>query len=69
MTRQILNSEWLASTAAPTSLPANLTSVRTEPPTHRFGDLQTTRPAFRLGSLWDPTLLDRLQAPLTRYHD
>lgn len=22
-----------------------------------------------LGSLWDPTLLDRLQLPLTRYHE
>jgi hypothetical protein len=22
-----------------------------------------------LGSLWDPSVLDRLQAPLTRYHE
>jgi hypothetical protein len=28
---------------------------------------RATRPA-PLGVLWDPTLLDRLQAPLTRHH-
>ena len=32
--------------------------------------LASPRFAFRpLGSLWDPHLLDRLQAPLTRYRD
>jgi len=27
------------------------------------------RPRFALGRLWDPTLLDRLQTPLSRYLD
>lgn len=29
----------------------------------------TARPRFELGRLWDPTLLDRLQMPLSRFLD
>lgn len=38
-----------------------------------FGDANafgaSSRPPMPLGTLWDPTLLDRLHTPLSRRHD
>ncbi len=35
---------------------------------HRAPSLEPT-PRFALGSLWDPTLVDRLSLPLSRIHE
>lgn len=41
------------------------TGAATRP--YRLGDLRFAAAGF--GRLWDPGVFDRLQVPLTRYHD
>lgn len=65
MKRRILNSDFASqhrhlSVGSLPQLVRQLTTPSAEPSPAR------TRP---LGSLWDPTLLSRLQMPLTRYRE
>lgn len=51
---------------------SRMNSASASPFVQRFTHAAAVRarfPAPPLGSLWDPHLLDRLQAPLTRYRD
>jgi hypothetical protein len=61
--------------------PNRITAARVTRPAQRAPILQFVRPSLHraaararfagasLDSLWTPNLLDRLQAPLTRFHD
>jgi len=53
----------------PSSLRQAMTSSSTSTLQRATREVRPRFPAPASGALWDPFLLDRLQAPLTRHHD